>query len=126
METKDGTSGESQSVDPRWRCSPGENHLEVASNGGTRAGSGIMWTNATKPGSAMLKMIRDAVERTRARRKRLKRRQRLIDSLEGRESAELASLQALNSLELAQDEWERREAEGISHLQTVRDEIKLY
>jgi hypothetical protein len=60
----------------------------------------------------MFKMIRDAIER-----KRRKSRQRLIASLERRKDAELVRLQALDNPELPQDQWEQREAEGISHLQ---------
>jgi len=71
-------------------------------------------------------MIRDAIERTRAQRKRRKSRQRLIASLERRRDAELARLQTLNTLELPQDQWEQREAEGIRRLQTINDEIELY
>jgi rhamnose utilization protein RhaD (predicted bifunctional aldolase and dehydrogenase) len=56
-----------------------------------------------------------------------KSRQRLIASLNRRKEAELARLQALvDNPELPQDQWEQREAEGISHLQTINDEIELY
>jgi lipopolysaccharide export LptBFGC system permease protein LptF len=46
--------------------------------------------------------------------------------MERRKDAELARLQALDNPELPQDQWEQREAEGISRLQTINDEIELY
>jgi rhamnose utilization protein RhaD (predicted bifunctional aldolase and dehydrogenase) len=48
-------------------------------------------------------------------------------TLEHRRSAEEASLQTLGANSaLPQDQWEQRESEGISRLQTINDEIEFH